>query len=124
MNQPAVTIIFLADGTAVQTAGLQTPCDEQVQNLALAGQFGVPPVAGALRGEVWSTGGRILCSTNFDPSAPAPVAAAEPTVTETTEGTVTIDGDTTEGTVTEPALVTTEDTVTAPAPPPRVSGKK
>lgn len=133
MNQPAVTIIFRADGTAVQTAGLETPCDEQVQNLAMAGQFGVPPVAGALRGEVWSTGGRILGSTNFDPSAPAPepVAAAEPVLP--TESVTEPDPVTAEGSGTAPTFQGPEENAQgnepnasgpAPSPPPVSGGGK
>lgn len=78
---PAVTIIYLATGAAVQTAGLDVPLDVQVEALNLVGQHNLAPVPGAVRGEVW-TANRVVATTFFTPvyvdAPPAePAASAE-----------------------------------------------
>ena len=53
---PAITVIFLSDGRAVQTAGLDTPVEQQIETLSEAGRLNQSPVPGAIRGEVWTSG--------------------------------------------------------------------
>lgn len=85
MQPPAITVIFLQDGRAVQTAGLDTPVDQQIETLAEAGRLNCSPVPGAIRGEVWISG-QVRARTFFEPVAAPDVIetapATEPTPDE------------------------------------------
>lgn len=70
MHNPAITVITLLSGAVVQTAGVDTPVETQVENLTEAGRLNRPPVPGAARGEVW-TRGRVVTTTFFDPDEDA-----------------------------------------------------
>lgn len=75
----AVTIMFLASGAAVQTAGPEIPLEQQVENLEARGMVNDAGIGGATRGEVW-TSGRIVAAKYFEnqPDAPPVVIQSQP----------------------------------------------
>ena len=74
---PAVTIIHITGGTAVQIAGLDTPLEQQVEALDTMGRLNAPGIPGAVRGEVWAAG-KVVAATYFESHPASPPSQEMP----------------------------------------------